>query len=99
MLDLCVCVKNHSNKRTLASKKLPRALRNNNSSLIESYHTRPPTPPSLVVQLKYHLSEIKNGLTGVYIFFPFTCGPTSLKSLVKSYFTCYKKVYNNRGNI
>ena len=45
MLDLSVFVKNHSNKRTLASKKSPRALRTNNSSLGESYHTRPPAPP------------------------------------------------------
>ena len=52
MLDLCVFVKNHSNKRTLASKKSPWALRTNNSSLGESYHTRPPVPPSLVVQLQ-----------------------------------------------
>ena len=57
-LDLCVCVKNHSNKRTLASKKSPRALRTNSSSLSESYHTRPPDPHSLEVQLQSHLSKI-----------------------------------------
>ena len=40
MLDLCVCVKNHSNKRTLASKKSPRALRTNNSSAKYITHAR-----------------------------------------------------------
>ena len=68
MLDLCVFAKNHSNKRTLASKKSPGALRTNNFFLSESYHTRPPAPPSLAVQLQLHLSKIENGLTCEYIF-------------------------------
>ena len=33
------------------------------------------------------------------IYIPFTCGLKSKKLLVKSYFTCYEKVYNNRENI
>ena len=98
MLDLCVCVKSHSNKKTLTSKKLPRALITNNSSLSESYHTSPWNPPSLAVQLQSHISKLKTALP-VYIYIHFTCGLTSKKLLVKSYFRSYEKVYNNRENI
>ena len=98
MLDLCVCVKNNSNKRTLASKKSPGALITNNSYLRETYHTLPPPPPSLAVQPQPIKVKSKTDLH-VYIYFPFTCGITSKKSLVKSYFTCYEKVYNNHAHI
>ena len=43
VLDLCFCVKIYSNKKTQASKKSPRALRTNNSSLRKSFHTIPRT--------------------------------------------------------
>ena len=84
MLDLCVFVKNHSNKRTLASKKSTRALRTNNSSLSESYRSRPPAPPSLAVRLQAHLSRKWNP-PYMHIYIPFTCGLKSKKSWVKSY--------------
>ena len=41
MLDLCFCVKIHSNNKTNTSKTLPWALRTNNSSLLGSSTTIP----------------------------------------------------------
>ena len=55
-------------------QKIARALRTNNSFLGESYHASPRDPPSLAGQHQSHISQIENGLTGVYIYSPLTSG-------------------------
>ena len=82
MLDLCVLAKNHSNKRTLASKKSPRALRNNNSSLSEAYRSNSSSPDLLDSSTSSpSKSKMKTALHS-YMYIPFTCGLKSKRSLV-----------------
>ena len=60
-------MKIHSNKKTQANKKFPTALRTNESSLNESYNAIPRDPNSLTGHIKYHIIQIENGLTFIYI--------------------------------